>query len=100
MIRITVELISAVHPSRSKLLGVMHIANTGTGTAARSDYTCGLVDRTGRTYQTGQVLGHPRKAVSMWRLVCAALKAVGQDWGVRHPDGHMLGQGVKSPVEL
>lgn len=37
MIRVTVQLISAVDPSRDKLLGVMEIANVG-GNAVQADY--------------------------------------------------------------
>ncbi len=38
MIRVTVELVSAIDASRSRLLGVALISNDGTGTAAQGSY--------------------------------------------------------------
>lgn len=76
MIRITVDLVSAIHPSRSRRLGVMHIINDGTGSKTRCDYMASLVDKRGRAYRTAKVHGHPRLAVSMWQLVAKALRGL------------------------
>lgn len=42
MIRVTLELVSAQDPSRDRVLGVAHIANTGRGTAGKYTYEVSL----------------------------------------------------------
>lgn len=42
MIRVTVELVSAIDPSRDKLLGIAHIANVGSGTGDYCTYEVSL----------------------------------------------------------
>jgi len=71
MIRVTVELISAVDPARSRTLGTLEIANDGTGDATlHAEYT----PPTGRRCR---VLGFRRQRQSVWSLVGAALKQMG-----------------------
>jgi len=71
MIRVTVDLISAVHPSRSKLLGSIIIVNDGTGSETNGNYDCTFPAKTVR------VEGYPRKAVSIWNLIYRACKEAG-----------------------
>lgn len=76
MIRVTVELVSAVHPSRSKVLGVATIANVG-GDAETGDYNVRLSKwspRTSETWKTGSVKGFPRLKRGAWDLLYLALR--------------------------
>lgn len=87
MIRVTVELISAIDPSRSRVLAMMDIANDGETTARSS--ALGSYD--GRTYRgrsrealgqlvvspRGRVADWPREALHVWNLVAAMLGAMG-----------------------
>lgn len=40
MIRVTVELVSAIHSSRNRKLGILNITNNGLGSAAIGHYNC------------------------------------------------------------
>lgn len=78
MIRVTVELISAVDPSRNRQLGVLEIVNDGTGTAEVCDYDATLrAEYTPPAGRRCRVLGFRRQRQSVWSLVGAALKAMG-----------------------
>jgi hypothetical protein len=87
MIRVTVELISAIDPARNRTLAMMDIANNGQTTMLDPE----LGSYTGRTYRgrdratldehkiqrTGVVRHWPRHAVHVWCLVAAMLKSMG-----------------------
>jgi hypothetical protein len=75
MIRVTVELVPGGVESRRRLLGTMHIVNTGEGTETRGNYRATRYGKTGRKGATGEIHGHPRLADSMWELVRKALEA-------------------------
>lgn len=89
MIRITVELLSAVSRERSKVLCVATITNDGTGTASRGNYTVALseaerIGKPARGYRpawlTARLEGWPRNELSPWYLVFTALAmALGPD---------------------
>lgn len=90
MIRITLELVSAVNPSRSKVLGVGIIAldpkkAIATG-GRRGDYMYTLSMRapfTNRIWKSGRIEGFPRKRLLGWDLFYRVLRdAIG--W--RNPD--------------
>lgn len=80
MIRVTIELISAVTGDTSEI-GRMYIANVG-GTAERGDYDV-AVCRRGTTdvphpvgsppTRSGRVTDYPRLAYNVWRLITRAL---------------------------
>ena len=82
MIVVSVKLVSAIHPSRSKELARMHICNVG-GTEDRRDYS--VETFRGRdskaldkriVNRAGSVTDHPSPAIHVWHLVYEALKAV------------------------
>lgn len=85
MIVVKVELVSAVHPSRSRELGRMYIANDDTtnGDPNRGDYTVGVCRKGetrapwdgGKMTRTGEVKDYPRLSYNMWRLIIRALKS-------------------------
>lgn len=82
MIRVTVELISAVHPSRSVVLGVATIANDGQGSllsdGRRGDYDVVLSKRgaaVSQVWRKGRVTGFDRKNRGGWDLLFLALRA-------------------------
>ncbi len=78
MIRVTVELVSARHPSRNRVLGTMEIANDGTGTPEVCDYDATLhAEYTPDAGRKCRVLGFRRKRQSVWSLIGAALKQMG-----------------------
>lgn len=85
MIVVRVDLVSAIHPSRSKELARMHICNVG-GTAESGDYS--VETFRGRDKEAldkrivnraGSVSGYPRLALHIWHLVFEALKAINYD---------------------
>lgn len=78
MIRVTVELLSAIDASRSRVLGTMEIANDGTGTREVGDYNVTLHgEYTSPDGRRCRVVGFHRKRQSVWSLVGAALKQMG-----------------------
>ena len=78
MIRVTVELLSAVDASRSRVLGTLEIANDGTGTQDICDYDATLhAEYTPPIGRRCRVLGFRRQRQSVWSLVGAALKQMG-----------------------
>jgi hypothetical protein len=83
MIVVSVQLVSAIHPSRSKELARMEICNDGGGDDARGSYDVRTLR--GRDKDTldkrivnrrGRVSDYPRLAIHVWHLVFEALKAV------------------------
>lgn len=81
MIRVTVELVSAIHPSRSRLLGVAIIANDGTGTVNKCDYDATFskwAPKHTEAWKRGKVAGFARMSRGAWDLLYLALRdAVG-----------------------
>ena len=78
MIRVTIELISAVDESRSRKLAVMIITNDGTGTATKGNYIAGLVgEYTKGKARCARLVDFNRKNNSVWSLVGAFLKHFG-----------------------
>ena len=88
MLKITIELISAVTGATSEI-GRMFIANDGKGSLVRGDYKV-AVCRRGRTMaprdlvpregadsaaRVGRVIDYPRLAHNVWRLVARSLLA-------------------------
>ena len=76
MIRVTVELDSAVTHRRTTLK-VFEIVNDGSGTPTRGNYR---VRYAGDRRVQARVDGHPRKAVSVLRLVAKAADALAEAW--------------------
>jgi hypothetical protein len=86
MIRVTVELISAISPDRNEILGIAEIANTG-GSRTRGNYSVRLSKRgkqTAQTWRVGEVREFPRLRLGGWDLLYQAHKAcVGDRQGSR-----------------
>lgn len=82
MIRVTIDLISAIHPSRDQTLGVMYVTNDGSGSHARRNYHV-QVCRKGsfdignagaiKTTRLGKVLNFPSPSYNVWRLISRAI---------------------------
>ena len=91
MIRVTVQLIPKGDVSRAKTLGVMEIANDGTGNEHAGNYGGTLhAEYTGSAGRPGRVEKFFRRRQSVWSLVGAFLKL----WGhTKHSPNHMLGAG-------
>jgi hypothetical protein len=82
MIVVSVQLVSAIHPSRSKELARMTICNIG-GDNTRGNYE--VQTYIGRSKEaldkrivnrTDVVTNYPRLAIHVWHLVYEALKAL------------------------
>lgn len=86
MIIVKVELVSAIHSSRSKELGRMIITNDGTGTDKRCSYDVEVMRRgaPSRVQRRARVQDYPRLAYTVWELVKRALEASFGKWPV-HP---------------
>jgi hypothetical protein len=86
MLRVTIELVSAVTGKTSKI-GEMHIANTGIGTQTLGNYVArvlrknswpnkrGALWNQGSETRTGSVTGYRRHDHVVWRLVLRALRS-------------------------
>ena len=96
MIRVTVELISAVSPSRSKILGVAEIVNDGSlGNGSQGNYNVKFSKREpclNTTWRSGRVEKFARKRYGAWYLLYKALRSVietgpdGEKWSSITPD--------------
>ncbi len=82
MIRVTVELVSAIHPSRNRVLGVAEIANDGETTllssGSRGTYRVRLskwAPKLGETWKRGRVEDFDRVRRGPWDLLFLALRA-------------------------
>lgn len=82
MIVVSVQLVSAIHPSRSKELARMTICNVG-GDNKVGDYEVKSLRGRSKedldkriTQRQGMVLRHPRLAVHVWHLVAKALRSL------------------------
>ena len=93
MIRVTVELLSAIHPSRNRVMAMMHIANDGRETLVNP--RLGTYDgetfvgrdaqalSRGQVSKRGRVERWPREAFHVWNLVARMLESMGYDKGKR-----------------
>jgi hypothetical protein len=91
MIRVTVDLISAIDQSRSKTLGVCEIVNDGTGTIHSCDYDVRLskwAPKLSETWKKGRVIGFPRTVRGPWDL--PRLLLVHPPQGRRSPDNEAV----------
>ena len=78
MIRIKIELISAIDESRNRSLGTMEIHNDGSGNHDVGNYIARLhAEYTPAEGRTCKIRGFRRKRQSVWTLVGAALKKMG-----------------------
>lgn len=78
MIKITVELVSAIDPKRNRVLGSMVIANDATGDTNVGNYDGTLyAEYTQPEGRKGKVMRFNRQKQSVWSLVGAFLKL----WG-------------------
>lgn len=78
MIRVTIELISAVDPARNKVLGTLEISNDASGSEDVGNYNGTLhAEYTGPDGRKGRVMRFHRRRQSVWSLVGAFLKL----WG-------------------
>lgn len=82
MIRVTVELVSAIHPSRSRVLGVAIIGNDGSTSIAtdgeRGAYNVTLskwAPNTSQIWKRGRVDDFDRVKRGAWDLLYLALRA-------------------------
>lgn len=82
MLRVTIELVSAIHPSRDRVLGVAEIANTGGGTMENGNYSVRLskwAPKLKETWKTGEVTGFDRVKRGPWDLLlCALVSLIGK----------------------
>lgn len=78
MILVKIELVSAIHPSRSRELGRIKIVNDGSGTSNRGNYIAQLMRRgtTDKVLKTTVIQNYPRNAYSVWELVRRILQAI------------------------
>lgn len=79
MIRVTVELVSAIDSANDKVLGVMHIANDGKGTDAKCNYDGAVFTKPDfkRITREGHVPLWPRHSKTIWHLVAKMLLNMG-----------------------
>lgn len=77
MIRVTVELLSAISPTRNRVLGVMHIANDGVTSretsGKRGSYDFAIFGKRQQVLRQGRVEDYPRKSALIWVLLHRAL---------------------------
>ena len=74
MIRITAELYPKGKAEGRRVLGVIVIANDGTGGSHSGNYDVWACLRTMRSRRQGRVTNFPRASRHVWRLVFKALK--------------------------
>ena len=79
MIVVTVELKSAISHTRDRVLGVLTIANDGTGDARVGHYVAELKDARGRVLDTCRIRAFPRMRLLAWDLIYRALRATRGD---------------------
>jgi len=77
MIRVTVELLSAIHPSRNRRLGTLDIANDGSGGKTLRNYNATFRGPRGRPGKQGRIVGYPAEQVAIWNLIRRACEEAG-----------------------
>lgn len=94
MIRVTVELVSAISPDRSRTLGILEITNDGTGDAEVANYDATLhAEYTPAMGRNCRVTGFRRQRQSVWSLIGAALKQMGHTKHVNRSAAKSAGGG-------
>jgi hypothetical protein len=73
VIVVSVELKSAIHPSRDTMLGRVEIVNDGTGSRTVGNYDVRVYDRSGRLTKTTRVENWRRLDKSALRLIAKAI---------------------------
>lgn len=78
MLRVTVELLQHGDENKKSLLGVLDIANTGTGTPTSGTYSVrasrrGSADTKGRPWRAAVVKDFPRQRLGVWDLLMTCL---------------------------
>ena len=80
MIRVTVELVSAIDPSRSKTLGIAEITNDGVGNVSgECSYDIKLskwAPKLTETWKKGRVTGFNRVTRGPWDLLFIGLREI------------------------
>lgn len=78
MIKVTVELVSAVSSSRDRHLGTAYIVNDGTGSATVGDYdvTLSQFGKPDVIWRSGKVKNFKRRTLGPWDLLYLALKEI------------------------
>lgn len=76
MIVVTVDLVSAVSPTRDKQLAQLHICNIG-GTKTRRNYSVRAFGPSGKPGKSGEVHDYPAEDVAVLNLVRRAIEAAG-----------------------
>lgn len=76
MILIKIELISAIHPSRSRELGRLVLTNDGKGTDKRCNYKAELMRRGTKdtVLKSTTIMNYPRHAYTVWELIRRVLQ--------------------------
>jgi hypothetical protein len=75
VIVVSVQLKSAIHPSRDATLGRVEIANDGTGDKDTGNYDIRVYGKRGQLMTTARVEKFPRRAKHGLRLLTRALAA-------------------------
>ena len=97
MIKITVELVSAISGNTS-VLGVAHIANDGQGTVEKGDYAVKLSKFGGKgLWKSGWVKGFARQRLGGWDLLFRALQGT---VGYRNKQSLVSEQEVPMSLEI
>ena len=76
MIIVSVDLKSAVHPSRDKHLATLHICNIGGGLHKR-DYSIQAYGPSGKPGKRGEIKDYPAEDVAVLNMVRRAIEAAG-----------------------
>ncbi len=105
MIRVTVELVSAVDPKRSKVLGVAKLVNDGVDSlftaGDKGSYVCTfskMEPKTKETWKKSQVKGFDRNRLGPWDLLYLGLRAAGM--GLRNPDLELIEKVTAKVTEI
>ena len=79
MIRVEINLISAIHSSRDKKLGELVMTNDGTGDNFSASYDGKIMRKPDfrRVTREGRVRDHARENQTVWHLVCKMLMDMG-----------------------
>jgi len=77
MLRVTIDLIPFGLDKLKKTIGIMEIANTGSGTKTSGNYRFIVYKKNSKTaWKTGELLGFKRKRFLAWDLLFKCLENV------------------------
>ena len=76
MIYVKIELWPHGSPVNKKVIGIAVIANDGSGTDKRGNYSAVFMGKTRRSIRGITVRNFPRKSYTAWKLLYLALKQV------------------------